>query len=129
MALKVLAIDDEAGFTKLVKMNLERDHEFEVCVQNDSNQALATALEFQPDVVLLDIVMPGMDGGDVATQFQNNPQLKDVPIIMMTALMSPQETDGDGFKTSPTGIVLPKPVNLETLKKCLYDAVKNSTSA
>lgn len=124
MAVKVLAVDDEVGFTKLVKMNLERDGEFEVCVENDSNQALATALQFQPDVVLLDIVMPGMDGGDVATLLKNQEELKDVPIIMMTALMSPHESGDDGFIDSPGGIVLPKPVNLETLKKCLMDSVQ-----
>ncbi|MDF1814596.1 MAG: response regulator [Verrucomicrobiales bacterium] len=126
MAVKVLAIDDEVGFTRLVKMNLERDGEFEVCVENDSNNALSTALEFLPDVILLDIVMPGMDGGDVATLFKNTPELKDIPIIMMTALMSPHESGEAGYKDSPSGIVLPKPVNLETLKKCLEDAVRGS---
>ncbi|MDF1754222.1 MAG: response regulator [Verrucomicrobiales bacterium] len=125
MAVKVLAIDDEVGFTKLVKMNLEREGNFVVRVENDSNSALSTALEFQPDVILLDIVMPGMDGGDVATLFKGHATLKDVPIIMMTALMSPQESGEAGFKDSPSGMVLPKPVNLETLKKCLLSAVQS----
>lgn len=129
MAHKVLAIDDEVGFTKLVKMNLEKDGEFEVCVENDSNNALATALDFRPEVVLLDIVMPGLDGGDVAAQFQSNPILKDIPVIMMTALMSPQETGDDGFAMSSSKMVLPKPVNLDTLKSCLKDAISRASSS
>ena len=98
MRYKVLAIDDEVGFTRLVKMNLEKGGEYEVRIENDSNQALDTALEFLPDVVLLDIVMPGLDGGDVAALFQNHEVLKDVPIIMMTALMDPPRWGTKDFR-------------------------------
>jgi len=122
MAIKVLAVDDEAGFTKLVKMNLERDKEFEVRVENSSNKALSAALEFKPDVILLDVVMPGMDGGDVLTQVKKNAALANIPVVFMTALMAPREVGEKGFQMSPTGIVLPKPVNLDTLKKTLRDA-------
>ena len=129
MAHKVLTIDDEVGFTKLVKLNLEKDGEFEVAVENESNNALKAALDFRPDVILLDVVMPGMDGGDVAAQFQANPILKDIPVIMMTALMSPQEAGEDGFAMSSSKMVLPKPVDLETLKKCLCDAIEQSADS
>ncbi len=126
MQYKVLAIDDEVGFTRLVKMNLEKEGDYEVCIENDSNQALATALQFRPDVVLLDIVMPGMDGGDVSAQFQNHPELKDTPIIMMTALMAPTEIGDDGFAMAGSDLVLPKPVKLETLKQCIEEALKRA---
>ena len=62
MARKILLVDDEAGFTQLLKMNLEKSGDFEVTIENDSTKAIATARSFQPDVVLLDVVMPGMDG-------------------------------------------------------------------
>jgi len=128
MTIKVLAVDDEAGFTKLVKMNLERDQEFEVRVENDSNKALSAALDFKPDVILLDVVMPGMDGGDVLTQVKKNAALADIPVVFMTALMAPREVGEQGFQMSPTGIVLPKPVNLDTLKKTLRDAAKGESA-
>lgn len=127
MAIKVLAVDDEAGFTKLVKMNLERDQEFEVRVENDSNKALSAALDFKPDVILLDVVMPGMDGGDVLTQVKQNAALAEVPVVFMTALMAPREVGEHGFQMSPTGIVLPKPVNLDTLKKTLRSAANGES--
>ena len=110
MAHKVLAIDDEAGFTRLLKMNLEKDGLYEVRVENDSNIALKAALEFMPDVILLDLVMPGMDGGDVSALFQTKPQLKDIPIIMLTALISQGETSEDAVALAGGNPVLPKPV-------------------
>ncbi|MCB1086525.1 MAG: response regulator [Verrucomicrobiae bacterium] len=125
MAHKVLVIDDEAGFTKLLKMNLEKGGEFEVRIENNSMRALSAAQEFRPDVVLLDVVMPGMDGGDVAAQFQDDPSLKRVPVIMLTALVSPGETSSDSVAQSGTLTVLPKPVNLDKLLACLREAVGN----
>jgi CheY-like chemotaxis protein len=123
MAYKVLTVDDEAFFTTLIKMNLEKEGEFVVRVENNPNQAVYTALEFKPDVILMDIVMPGMDGGDVVAQFQNYPELKNIPVIMMTALMSPDEAGDDGFAQSLSQMVLPKPVNVQTLKRCLKKVV------
>jgi len=123
MAHKVLVIDDEAGFTKLLKMNLEKSGEFEVCIENNSMKALASARQFEPDVILLDVVMPGLDGGDVAAQFQGDIRLKSVPVIMLTALVSPGETNQDAVAHSGTLTVLPKPVKLEKLTTCLKQAM------
>lgn len=123
MAHKVLVIDDEAGFTKLLKMNLEKSGEFEVRIENNSMKALAAAREFHPDVILLDVVMPGLDGGDVAAQFQEDPILRQVPVIMLTALVSPGETSQDAVAQSGSLTVLPKPVNIEKLMNCLTNAI------
>ena len=122
-AQKVLVIDDEVGFTKLLKMNLEKGGEFEVRVENNSMKALSAAREFLPDVVLLDVVMPGLDGGDVAALFQEDPMLRKVPIIMLTALVSPGETSSDAVAQSGSMSVLPKPVNLDKLVACLREAI------
>ena len=123
MAKKVLVVDDEAGFTKLLKMNLEKSGEFEVCVENNSLKALKAAQDFGPDVILLDVVMPGLDGGDVAAQFQDDPILRNVPVIMLTALVSPGETSNDSVAQSGSLSVLAKPVNMEKLTHCLHDAI------
>ena len=124
MAHKVLVIDDEAGFTKLLKMNLEKDGQFEVRIENNSLKALAAGQEFQPDVILLDVVMPGLDGVDVAAQFQDDPLLRQVPVIMLTALVSPGETSQDSVAQSGSLTVLPKPVNMDKLTHCLLDAIE-----
>ena len=67
---KILIIDDEVVFTDLMRMNLEKTGEFKVKVENESTLALRAAREFEPDVILLDIVMPGMDGGDLSARFR-----------------------------------------------------------
>ena len=85
---KILIVDDEQSFTRLTKLTLS-DYEF--CEENDSSQALATAKNFQPDLILLDVMMPSMDGGDVAAQLRADPALKDVPIVFLTAIVTEQE--------------------------------------
>lgn len=118
-----MVVDDEAGFTKLLKMNLEKTGEYEVMTENQSTKALEVARKFMPDLVLLDIVMPDMDGGDVAAQFQDDPLLRRVPVIMLTALVAEGETSTGSVAQSGTMSVLPKPVNMDVLITCLEDAL------
>ena len=121
---KVLLIDDEVGFTQILKMNLEQTGEYDVRVENDSRKAVAVAVEFRPDVVLLDISMPWLDGGEVAGQFAAHPVLRDVPIIMLTALVSPNEVDPDAVVQAGSMKVLPKPVSTELLRQCIVNTIE-----
>ncbi|MCF6311899.1 MAG: response regulator [Verrucomicrobiales bacterium] len=123
MVRRILVIDDEAGFTKLLKMNLEKTGQYEVRIENDSMKALNAAHEFLPDAVLLDIVMPGLDGGDVAAQMQAEPLLQHIPVIMMTALVSQEETSQDAVAQAGAMNILPKPVNLDVLLRCLEEVL------
>ncbi len=129
MSKKVLLVDDEAGFTELLKMNLEKSGDFEVQIENDSTQALGTARRFQPDAILLDVVMPGMDGGDVQAQFQDDPILGNVPIIMLTALVDSAELSEGAVAQSGSSIMLPKPVDLPLLLGVLNSALEAAEEA
>src|SRR6185503_7898156 len=82
---RVLVIDDEASFARMVKLNLEKTGEFEVRVENKANYAVSTAREFRPDLILLDVIMPAMDGGDVSNQIKRDRTLRDIPLIFLTA--------------------------------------------
>jgi len=86
---KILIVDDEKGFTKLTKLAMT---EFEVLEENNATRALETARSFQPDLILLDVVMPDMDGGDIAAQIKADPALKTVPIVFLTAIVTEKET-------------------------------------
>ncbi len=121
MARKLLLIDDEAGFTQLLKMNLERSGAFEVRIENDSTQAIAAAREFRPDAILLDVVMPGMDGGDVQAQLQADPGLARIPVVMLTALVDSTELSEGAVAQAGSQMVLPKPVNLQLLLRVLEE--------
>jgi len=123
MAHKVLLIDDEAGFTELLKMNLEKSGDYEVRIENDSTRAIPVAREYQPDAILLDVVMPGMDGGDVQAQMQSDPELGRIPVIMLTALVDSAELSEGAVAQSGSSIVLPKPLDLDLLLRVLDEAL------
>jgi CheY-like chemotaxis protein len=90
---KVLIVDDEVAFTNVVKLTLEGKDDYDVCVENDSRLALVTARKFLPHIVILDVVMPELDGGEVHTQFMADPVLKRIPVIFLTAIVRQKEVD------------------------------------
>ena len=85
---RILIVDDDANSTHLVKILLERSGPYLVLEENDSTKADQTAHNFKPDVILLDIVMPKMDGGELATQIEADCELQYTPIIFLTALVT-----------------------------------------
>jgi CheY-like chemotaxis protein len=89
---KILIVDDEENFTRLVKSNLERTGKYEVRIENKGVLGLIAAKEFSPDLILLDVMMPDMDGGDVCSQMENDREVKDIPIVFLTAIVSKEET-------------------------------------
>jgi DNA-binding response OmpR family regulator len=78
-------VDDEAGFTRLLKLNLEQTEDYEVQVENGAQGALKAAREFQPDLILLDMVMPDLFGGDLAAQLRADAQVNRTPVLFLSA--------------------------------------------
>jgi len=117
---RILIVDDEAGFTRLLKLTLEGTKRYIVKEENDGSQALYTARQFRPDLVLLDIVMPKMDGGDVARQISEDPMLKEAKIIFLTAIVSQKETHAGGIGGVP---FMAKPVSLAALRKMIEETL------
>ena len=111
---RILIVDDEVSFARMVKLNLEKTGAFDVRTENKATYALAAAREFKPDLIILDVIMPNMDGGDVSTQFKRDRQLRDTPIIFLTATVSKREA-GEGGLNSGGALFLAKPVSVETL--------------
>ena len=85
---RILIVDDDANSTHLVKILLERSGPYLVLEENDPTKADQTAHNFRPDVILLDIIMPKLDGGELATQIETDRELHDTPIIFLTALVT-----------------------------------------
>lgn len=83
---KILLIDDEVDFTELLAANLEESG-FEVRQINEPTKALAEARNFKPDICIIDLVMPRMDGGDVVSALKSDPELSKIPVLMLTALV------------------------------------------
>ena len=89
---KVLLIDDEVDFTELLAANLEESG-YEVRQINDPTKALAEARKFQPDLCIIDLVMPRMDGGDVVSALKDDFHLSKTPVLMLTALVEENPDD------------------------------------
>jgi CheY-like chemotaxis protein len=111
---RILMVDDEAAFTRMVKLNLEKTGLFEVREENRAMAALAAAREFKPHVIILDVIMPGMDGGDVANHIKKDRELRGTPVIFLTAAVSPKEAGKKGLE-SGGDLFLAKPVSLDDL--------------
>jgi CheY-like chemotaxis protein len=88
---RILIVDDDANSTHLVKILLERSGPYLVLEENDPTKADQTAHSFKPDLILLDIVMPKIDGGELAKQIEADRELHDTPIIFVTALVTHSE--------------------------------------
>ena len=118
---RILIVDDDANSTHLVKILLERSGPYLVLEENDPTKADQTAHNFKPDVILLDIVMPKIDGGELATQIEADCELRDTPIIFLTALVTHGEAksglhiQGHPFVAKPISI----PELIEAIEKHL----------
>jgi CheY-like chemotaxis protein len=115
---RILLVDDEVGFTNLVKMNLEKTGHYEVRVENSGMNAARAASEFNPHLVLLDIVMPGKDGGEVLAELEHEPSMAEVPVVFLTATISLKGVEAQ--KGLIRGMpFMAKPVDTKTLIKCI----------
>jgi CheY-like chemotaxis protein len=115
---RILIIDDETSFTRLLKLNLHHTGRYTAETVNDPAQALAVAREFSPDVILLDVMMPSMDGGEVATRLQANPRLKQTPIVFLTAAIKKNEIAS--HKGCIGGLpFIAKPVDFQEVVDCI----------
>ena len=90
---RILVVDDEAAITRLIKLNLEAAGGYLVFTENRADRVLDAARSFQPDLALLDIMMPGALGTDIAAQLQDDPRLRHIKIIFLTAIARKGETD------------------------------------
>ncbi len=120
---RILVIDDDRNLTDMVKINLVATGKYVVCVENRSSHAMSTAREFRPDLILLDYVMPGLDGGDISSSLHEDPLLKSVPIIMVTALVSNAEMGPDGTSPRCGHLMMAKPVKFQNLLTCIEQQI------
>jgi CheY-like chemotaxis protein len=115
---RILVVDDQPRNTKLMKLYLEQTNDYVVREENNANAAVATAEEFQPHLILLDVMMPNLDGGELAISFKANPKLKDVPIVFLTAAITKGEAKASGGQIGGYPF-LAKPVVLTDVVACL----------
>jgi two-component system alkaline phosphatase synthesis response regulator PhoP/two-component system response regulator VicR len=113
MPKKILAVDDERHIVRLVQVNLEREG-YTVVTAYDGKEALEKVEAEQPDLIVLDVMMPYMDGFEVLQNLKKNQATREIPVIMLTA----KAQDADVFRGWQSGVdcYLTKPFNPQELK-------------
>lgn len=111
---KILLVDDDLALSRLVQIALDKTRLYQTRVENHSTRALRATQEFKPDLILLDVDMPVMDGGEVARQIRANDSLRETPIIFFTSLLSRSET-GQGLVDRGGEHYLAKPIDAPVL--------------
>jgi len=89
---KILVVDDDRVFLRLVENDLTREG-FIVLTAQNGKDAIKLAKKESPNLILLDISMPGISGGEVSSILKEDPQTKDIPVIFLTALLSKEEEE------------------------------------
>ena len=89
--LRILIVDDNPRFSHSARLILQESGQYVVCEENDAASAVETARSFRPDLILLDLIMPQLDGAQVATQLESDWALHGVPIVFVTGLVTPSE--------------------------------------
>ncbi len=123
---RILVVDDEPSVTRNLKLNLEARGEYCVRTESDPTHVLTVARTFRPDLILLDVIMPELEGGEVAARLADDPLLRDVPIVFLTAIVSNAETGGHEMIRGEQTFVA-KPVDLGELERTIEDHLRART--
>jgi len=119
---KILMLDDEKDFVRITKLNLESTGEYEVMGLSNAKDLISQVHVFKPDVILLDIIMPGLGGIEACEMLNNDPIGQGTPIIIISAL----EKEQDKVKAFKLGVVdyIVKPVQKDEIISKIEKALK-----
>ena len=114
---KILVVDDEVSITKLLKFALERSGRYEVQCENEGAKTLEAIKSFSPDLILLDVNMSDIQGGEISAAIQDDPVFRHTPIIFLTGMISDEEIhSGVQIGGRPA---MGKPIQIEKLVECI----------
>lgn len=117
---RIMLIDDEPPITRALALYLEGTGNYEVRTENEPLEALRSARLFQPHMILLDVSMPDLDGGELAAMIQKDEALVGVPIVFLTALVRPEEVQIIGKQIAGRPY-LAKPADPEKVIACIEE--------
>ena len=110
---RVMCVEDDPDIRMILEFSLTTVGGYEVCLCSGGHAALAQAPSFRPDLVLLDVMMPGLTGPETLSALRKQPGMKGVPVVFMTAKAMPDEVE-KLLQYGATGVIV-KPFNLTAL--------------
>jgi CheY-like chemotaxis protein len=120
-AVRILHVDDEPDIREVVELSLGLDPNLTVRSCGSGGDALAAAATWAPDLILLDVMMPTMDGPTTLTHLRQSPRTADIPVVFMTARAQPRELEH--FVSLGAEGVIPKPFDPMTLAAAVRNYV------
>jgi CheY-like chemotaxis protein len=121
-AIRILHVDDESDIREVVEISLSLDPDFEIRNCASGNEALIAAARWRPDIILLDVMMPVMDGPATLTRLRQDPDTAGIPVVFMTARAQTRELDL--LRSLGAVGVIPKPFDPMTLAASLRSHVE-----
>ena len=121
LSYRILIIDDETDIREVAALSLETVAGWGVITASSGAQGLAMAIKEQPDAILLDVMMPGMDGPTTFRELRKNPVTAHIPVLLLTAKV--QSTDQRRFADLGVNAILFKPFDPLTLYAQIADAL------
>ena len=121
MSHHILIIDDEDDIREVAALSLETVAGWDVVTANSGAQGLLRAVEHQPDAILLDVMMPGLDGPTTFRELRKNPATARIPVVLLTAKV--QSNDQRRFADLGVNAILFKPFDPLTLAQQISDAL------
>ncbi len=120
--IRVLVVDDEEDFLKILQLNLEATEKYEVLTLLNPKKLIASIHRFKPQVILMELRMPGIGGIEACEMLNNDPLGRGIPIIVVSAL----EKDIDKNKAYKVGVVdyLVKPVEIDLVISKIEKAIR-----
>jgi CheY-like chemotaxis protein len=122
--IRILHVDDESDIRDIVDMSLGLNPDFRVRACSSGAEAIKTAAEWAPFLILLDVMMPGMDGPATLEQLRKNPQTSEIPVVFMTARAQAREIDQ--FIAMGAQGVISKPFDPMTLAEEVQDQLRTA---
>ena len=132
METKILIVDDDVDFTELLKASLEGTGKYKVQAENHGPRGLTVAKAFKPDLILLDVMMPDMDGSDVAEEMRGDKDIKNIPIAFLTSIVKEEEVESHsgiigGNRFIAKTVAVREIINSieQILRKCVTDSAQS----
>lgn len=110
---KILVVDDEKDMLLMLEKRLTAEG-YSVITTTEGTNAVSLAKSHRPDIIILDVVMPEMDGGEVAAKLKEHPSTRSIPVIFLTALLTKTE-EYQGNHTVSRNITFAKPFDMREL--------------
>jgi CheY-like chemotaxis protein len=107
----------------MIKLNLEQTGRYEVRTENLGRKAIEAAREFRPDLILLDVMMPGMLGSEIAAQLEADPELRAIKFVFLTAMVTKEEAQRS-FGEIGGHTFIAKPISADELCQVIEEQLR-----